>query len=152
MVSRRDVMGYNVTRRKSEIRICEKLPNDKLLNLYFYRKRDDPLFTRWYVGLCISDTRKEANYWFTKHRRAKKAKITGDGSITGLRLALKYILEVANNLGFHEELIIQWEDDRRMSAYRYLKRYGFTDYFDENEKLVGYGIRNPKYWELNEHS
>lgn len=138
---------YNVTRKKSEIRICERLSNGKLLNLYFYRKRDDIRFVRWYVGLYISDTRKEANRWFTTHSKHKKSMITGDGSLVGLRRSLKYILEFSKRLGMYEELIIEWEDEKRKSTYRYLKRYGFVDYFDDDKNVTGYGIRNLNYWE-----
>jgi hypothetical protein len=139
-------MLRNTTRRKTDIRICEKLPNGQLMNLYLKRWRSD-LIMQWTVGLYISNTRKEANEWWNKRPKGKRSKITGDGSINGLCLAFRYIMEVVHSLGINEELIIEWEDERRRSAYRILKKYGFRDYYAEvGKNITGYGIRNPEYW------
>jgi hypothetical protein len=139
------VMLRNTTRRKSEIRIHEVLSNGQHFNLYFWRKHNaDGILTQWQVGLRLSTTRKEANLWFNNFKR--RDVITGDGSLEGLKRALKYILEVVTLLGPNEELIVSWSDSKRASAYRYLKRYGFKDYKDENGVIIAYGMRNPEYW------
>jgi hypothetical protein len=142
-------MLRNTTRRKSEIRIHEVLPNGQHFNLYFWRKHNaNGIFTQWQVGLILTKSRKEANLWFNNIKCRNV--ITGDGSLTGLQKALHYILEVANSLGPYEELIVSWSDSKRSSAYRYLKRYGFMDYKDDEGAVTGYGIRNPEYWNWNE--
>jgi hypothetical protein len=140
-------MLRNTTNRKTDIRICEKLPNGQLMNLYFKRWQGNNIM-QWSVGLYISSTRKEANMWWNKRPKHNKSRITGDGSLNGLCLAFKYIMEVVHSLGINEELVVEWEDERRKSAYRILKRYGFRDYhdIDNGEAITGYGIRNPKYW------
>lgn len=138
---------YSVVKRKSEVRIFEQLPNGLYLNLYFFRERTRTKFDVWNVAIYISRSRKEANKWFNTNSKRKKELITGDGSITGLRLALNYIVEFSRWLRLYEELVVGWEDERRRSAYRYLKRYGFVDYLDEDGKVIGYGIRNPNFYE-----
>jgi hypothetical protein len=143
------MMIRNTTRRKSEIRIHEVLPNGQHFNLYFWRKHNaDGILTQWQVGLRLSKTRKEANLWFNNFKR--RDVITGDGSLEGLRRALKYILEVVTLLGPSEELIVSWSDQKRASAYGYLKRYGFMDYKDDDGTITAYGTRNPEYWNWNE--
>jgi hypothetical protein len=143
------MMIRNTTRRKSEIRIHEVLPNGQHFNFYFWRKHNaNGIFTQWQVALRLSKSRKEANLWFNNYKR--RDVITGDGSIVGLRRALHYILKVSNHLGQNEELIVSWSDSKRASAYRYLKRYGFMDYKDDDGTVTGYGIRNPEYWNWNE--
>ncbi|MED0679691.1 hypothetical protein P4S83_17780 [Aneurinibacillus thermoaerophilus] len=137
----------STVKRKSEVRIFEKLPNGLYLNLYFFRKRPKTRFAQWHVALYISKTRKEANKWFNNSSKRKKNPITGDGSLIGLKRALDYILEFSRLIGFYEELIVNWEDERRRSAYRYLKRHGFIDYCDKEGNITGYGIRNPNFYE-----
>lgn len=126
------------------------LPNGQLLNLYFYRKRYHGEPTQWHVALYLSRTRKEANLWYSNNSKRKRNRITGDGSLTGLKEALWYIKEFTKLLGYNEELIVQWEDEKRMSAYRFLKRYGFIDYKDEEGNVTAYGIRNPEYWVMSD--
>jgi hypothetical protein len=135
------------SKRKSEFRLYEILPNGQLLNLYFIRKRTDSNFYQWKVGLFIGKNRKQANIWWNKNPKYKREISTGDCGLTGLRCALTHILHFANELGFNEELVIEGSDWRRILAYRYLKRYGFVDFLSEDNELVGYGIRNPEYWE-----
>lgn len=138
----------NVTKRKSQYRIRELLPNGQYLNLYFKRKKGHTTgFFQWHVGMYISENRKESNRWYSKKYKGKKSTIVGDGTIVALRHALHAILEFKDQLGFNEELLIGWEDERRMNAYRWLKRYGFIDY-TEDGKVSAYGIRNPEYWEF----
>lgn len=141
-------MLRNMTRRKSEIRIHEILSNEQHFNLYFWRKHNaDGILTQWQIAFRLSKTRKEANLWFNNTKR--RDVITGDGSLKGLRRALQYILEVVALLGPSEELIVSWSDQKRASAYRYLKRYGFVEYKDDAGTITGYGTRNPEYWNMN---
>jgi len=50
--------------------------------------------------------------------------------LEGLRIALDYILAFANNFcGWRDELQVDWEDDKRRRAYRWLLRHpGFVEY------------------------
>jgi hypothetical protein len=142
------MMIRNTTRRKSEIRIHEVLPNGQHFNLYFWRKHNaNGIFTQWQVALRLSKTRKESNLWFNNYKRCDV--ITGDGSTVGLKRALQYILEVSKSLGPYEELLVSWSDQKRASAYRYLKRYGFVEYKDDEGTITAYGTRNPEYWTMN---
>ncbi|PAE17281.1 hypothetical protein CHH91_04550 [Virgibacillus sp. 7505] len=136
----------NLTKRKTDIRICERLSSGKLLNIYFHRKLGKPPTKYWYVGVCVSETRKQANLWFNK--QSKQLDITGDGTLEALMRAKEIILEVVHMLGYDEELIVEWQDERRRSAYRWLKRYGFQDYYDDDGNLIGYGIANPDLYEF----
>lgn len=142
----------STVKRKSEVRIFEPLPNGLYLNVYFFRKRARDTFDQWNVAVYISRSRKEANKWFNISSKRRREPITGDGSLVGLRRALQYIVEFSHLIGFHEELIICWSDEKRKSAYRYLKRHGFIDYLDNDGKVVGYGIRNPNFYEWVEHN
>ncbi|KOP81996.1 hypothetical protein AMS60_05565 [Bacillus sp. FJAT-21945] len=135
-----------VPKRKSEVRFHEILPNGQHLNIYFQRSRNGE-FNQWGVGLHIGKSRKEANKWYNKHSKNKRARSTGTCGITGLKRALFYILHFRDQMKTYEELIIEWEDDKRMRAYRYLKRYEFVDYFDDKDKVIGYGSRNLQLWE-----
>jgi hypothetical protein len=132
----------NCTKRKSEVRIHETLPNGQVMSLYFQRHQcPKESFKIWTVGLYIGSSRKEANRWYTKKPKHKSNKSTGQCGLTGLRRALHYILEFVDQLGFNEELQIRWQDEKRKSAYRYLIRYGFQEAEDF------YHMRNPRYWE-----
>ncbi len=140
------VMRTVFLKRPSELRIREQLPNGQKRNLYFVRHRAPGNFYQWQVGLYIGD-RKEANLWFNHHSKKYCNGIKGDGSITALRCALRYIIEFANNMSEMEELTVSWHDDKRKRAYQYLRRYGFFDYYDASGNLIALGTRNQEYWE-----
>jgi hypothetical protein len=140
----------NCTHRKSEYRIHEVLPNGQHLNLFFKRRKpvdpDYPFF-QWKVGLCISSSRKEANKWWNGKDLRLEGKQTGNCGLTGLRLAVKYILEFVHTLKQNEEVIIDWADEKRMRVYKYLYRLGFTDFVSEDGRYENFGMRNPNIWE-----
>lgn len=137
----------------SRITIRERLANGDWLTIWFHRNlttgdlaKEDILYC-WTVAMYIGD-RKAANRW--KRGKSKKgSKQTGKGSIEGLRLAEKYLLNVGHGwMRRRDELRILWEDDKRMRAYRWLLRHpGFNDYTDEDTgKSFAIGFRHPEYW------
>ena len=134
-------------KRRSELRIRDQLPNGQKVNLYFYRLRTNTGFYQWHVGFYIGD-RKEANLWFNRQSKKQPSHIKGDGTITALLWALGYIIGFVHQLQKNEELVISWEDDKRKRAYKRLKKYGFTDYYDDEGNVTHLGIRNPEYWEM----
>ncbi|QAS52391.1 hypothetical protein [Halobacillus litoralis] len=144
---------YN--KRRSEYRLREQLPNGQEVNLYFYRLRapyiedaDPEISYQWFVGFYIG-SRKEANRWF-KHNQKNKPKniVTGNGTLTAMKWAMDHILDFAGKMDRNEELVIGWEEVRRKKAYQFLRRYGFTDYYDELGNPTHLGIRNKEYWYL----
>jgi hypothetical protein len=146
-------MLRNCTRRKTEIRIHEVLPNGQHLNLYFIRKNpQDPQypFYQWKVGLCITETRKEANKWWSKDYKKMDGKQTGTCGLAGLKRALDCIMIFTNRLNHNEELTIGWGDLKRQRAYRYLLRKGFIEYRDDDDEVKELGIRNPAIWQFIE--
>lgn len=139
----------NCTKRKNEYRIHEVLPNGQHLNLFFKRQKPvDPSypFYQWKVGLCISGHRKEANNWWNGKDAKLDGKQTGNCGLTGLRLAVKYIVEFVHTLKPNEEVIIDWADEKRMRVYKYLYRVGFTDFKSDNGEVC-FGMRNMNIWE-----
>jgi len=132
----------NCTKRKSEYRIHELLPNGQHFNLYFVRHKTKERMRVWTVGLCISETRKRANLWFNRRSKKYDLDITGKCGLTGLKRALDYILLFTNSLGKYEEIQIGWVDERRKRVYKRLERYGFV----EDKKLECYVGWNSRYW------
>lgn len=132
-------------KRKSELRIRDQLPNGQKVNLYFSRFRTDTEISQWKVGFYIGD-RKEANLWYNKQSKKYPSKINGDGTISALLWALKYINGFVNHLKINEELLIGWDDDKRKRAYQRLKKYGFINYYDVQGNVTFIGARNPSYW------
>ncbi len=132
---------YNCTKRKREIRVHEILSNGQHLNLYFRKfNSDESGVGVWKIGLCISNTRKEANKWWAgKSIRKIDNKLTGKCGLEGLKKALFYILELCKCL-IWDEIQISWNDEKRKRAYKYLLRYGFK------EAKHCYYYRNPDYW------
>lgn len=136
----------NVTKRKTDYRVHEILPNGQHLNLYFTRMKSGDFIKQWHVSLVISSNRKEANQWFSK--KGKEIS-TGNCGLVGLRRALFLILEFRKKLRWNEEIVVAWEDDKRKRAYQYLKRFGFVRGFDGDE-YTGLITRNPDIWVLEE--
>lgn len=135
----------NCTKRKSEYRICEKLSNGQLLNLYFWRiKSTEVNFFIWKVGLCICNNRRSANQWISKAKSKLNNKQTGKCGLEGLAKACHYIVEFRSNLPMNAEIQFKWTNDKRKRAYRYIKQYGFQ----LNEELGVYTSRNLDYWTL----
>lgn len=136
----------NCTKRKREFRIHEILPNGQHFNLYFKKhgskEGDNRIHGIWTVGLHIGSSRKEANLWYDSAGKSKDSRQTGTCGLEALFKAAKYITEFVSILGFHSELQIGWQDDKRRRAYRWLLRYDFKEYDD------CYAVRNPEYWEM----
>lgn len=134
----------NCTKRKRVLRVHDILSNGQHFNMYFKKQRsfknEDRIHGVWVVGLCISDTRKEANLWYNKKWKNKGPTQTGKCGLEALLKAADYLVYFASILSYHSELQVGWQDDKRRRAYRWLTRYGFKVYGDH------YSIRNPKYW------
>ncbi len=139
------MLPHNCSKKKKhEYRIHEKLSNGQYLNLYFGKHCHHSGMHVWTVGLFISENIREANrFWVGKKVRIRT---TGKCGLEGLRKALNYICEFADNLKSNEEIHVGWEDDKRKYAYRYLLKYKF--YVDEDEGF--YHSRNLKYWKPND--
>lgn len=137
-------MIRNCCRKKHEIRIHELLSNGQHLNIYFEKHNTGTNHERitavWTIGVCISDTRKQANHWWNGKNK-RNLQQTGKCGLEGLRRTAEILKELIPHLGFHEELQVGWEDEKRRRAYRYLLRYGFLEFED------CYAIRNPEIWE-----
>lgn len=145
------MLPQNCTKRKHEYRIHELLSNGQWLNLYFTKSCNSTGIQVWETGLCISNGIRKANEWFIGFGGGFKKfnnKATGKCGLEGLRKALTYIYEFADNLKFKEELHVGWADDKRKYAYRYLLKCNF--YVDEANEF--YHTRNLKYWKPNELS
>lgn len=137
----------NSTKRKREFRIHERLSSGQHFNMYFKkynsdRRKGEPLVHGvWKVGLCVSETRREANDWWNSSTGSRlERQSTGKAGLEALRRAAEYLVDFSRLLGFHSELQVNWSDDKRRSAYRRLLRYGFIECED------CYMIRNPEYW------
>lgn len=98
-------------------------------------------FTVWNVGLFVGGSRRQANDWNNGKRKCRN-RITGNGSISALRYALKQILDFANALPQNAEIQIGWADEKRHKAYRYLLRFSN---WAETEDCFSY--RSPLYWD-----
>ena len=144
------MLPKNCTKRNHEYRIHEPLSNKQWLNLYFKKHCNNTGIQIWTVGLCISNSVKGANKWFDTNGRyyRKYTGQTGKCGLEGLRKALIYICEFADNLKQNEEFHIEWHDEKRKYAYRYLLKCNF--YVDEENKF--YHTRNLSYWEPNDTS
>ncbi|RMD04915.1 hypothetical protein D9O40_00770 [Clostridium autoethanogenum] len=132
---------------KGQIRIHERLSNGQYLNVYFMRHKavhQDKIIYIWAVGVAISKTIKQANFWFNGKKNKIDNKQTGKCGLEGLKKALYHILEFVNKMSIKEELQVCWTDEKRKKAYNYLIKYGFIADKD------CYSIRNPKYWECKE--
>ncbi|MBP3950329.1 hypothetical protein [Bacillus suaedae] len=146
-----------VPKRKGQYRFRELLPNGQYMHLYFtrYRSNNENVSFEWQVTLVILDNpqRRSANLWFKKNKRARS---TGDGSLTGMIRALYHILEFRSALNMNEEIFVAFEDQKRCRAYRWLLRHEFQECIQhDTDRMIGYVSRNPAIWEyvkeVNEH-
>lgn len=135
----------NCSKRKREFRIHEILSNGQHFNMYFKKHHnatpDGVIHSIWTVGLCVSQTRKKANQWWSHEKKSGLGGVsTGNVGLEALRRAAQYLMEFSYCLSFHSEIQVGWSDDKRKKAYRWLFRYGFVEYED------CYAMRNPDYW------
>lgn len=137
---RRPIYEYDVL-------VKERLTNGQSLNMWFLREdctNEENIDFVWNCALFIGDP-EIAVEWLLLNTESF---ITGDGSLEGLRLALKNILSFSSTLGEREELMIVGDDNKRHQAYKWLARYpGFALGKLSNEKSV-ISYRNPLYWDI----
>ena len=136
-------MIYRFHQAKNTLRVHETMEDGRYVHLYFCRCKHSNKIRIWTVGLYIGGTIKQANEWYDS-RKTLPLRITGDGSVIGLRHALNIVGDFIERMGENEELQITGEDAKRFSAYRFLLRYaGWTQDVD----CLLY--RNPDVWEWN---
>ncbi len=70
---------------------------------------------------------------------------TGNCGLTVLMITKDIILGFVDRLKENEILLVEWEDDKRMRAYRWLLRYDFEEIEDQNGELFAYTGLNQKY-------
>ena len=71
------------------------------------------------VGKSISDNKK----WYNDHVNFRAVKSTGDCGLEALKFAVEVILQLQK---VYPILTIEWLDDKRARAYKYLERFGFV--------------------------
>lgn len=133
-----------VKRRKSEVRYCEVLKNGQFLNVFFWRNQAIILgenIITWQVGVVISETRKQAKKWFLSPKNPYDSKSTGRCGLEGIKRAAEIILDFRDSMKINEMLFVGFEDFKRQSAYRRLKKYGFKEY-EENGAVRYYASPN----------
>jgi hypothetical protein len=138
-----------VKNRKSEVRYCQTLSNGQALHIYFWREKQsvsDRIVYVWNVGIIITDTRKKANHWKNHSPKGKKEMSTGECGLEGLKKAIDIILQFRYRLRRNEYLFVGFDDEKRKSAYCWLERYGFMEFY-KNGKFQAYGTFNPIYWD-----
>lgn len=125
----RSIYTGSVGKKKKRVHYKKRLKSGKTAHLWLYKQKfiDSPSFG-WSVGLRVSDTDKEARLWLMGNNNGESG-ITGDGSIEALAWALRKIEEFSTLIPETETVVVGWEDDRRKSAYRYLRKKGW--YLDE---------------------
>jgi hypothetical protein len=80
----------------------------------------------WIVSICIFPTKKECDYWFRNQDQVVEKRQDSTG-FEGIMLAIKWLKELNQKIKKGDKIIIFWTDERRHSAFRYLKRYGFQE-------------------------
>jgi hypothetical protein len=142
-------VGETIVQRPNRVRCRYELKNGQLLSVYFTRKRVkqpewDICFV-WTVAVHIGHNRREANRWYRGMFQEHASKQTGDCGLEGLIIALRYIQAFCEKLcGARSELQINWSDDKRMRAYRYLLRYPGFVLYEEKGKNQCLAYRNPE--------
>lgn len=133
--------------------VRERLSNGQYLTMRFWRARAKgeaaaagQIVYVWKVSVHIG-SRKELKQW-RKRRKGSRSKQTGKVGLEGLREAQGYILRFAMNFcSWRDELQVEWEDDKRRRAYRWLLRHpGFVLYKDEGKEYC-YAFRHPDLYE-----
>ena len=130
--------------RKDEVRIHHTLSNGQHIALYFELTKnvlfdDGYEYDSWYVGVRIDDSRRACNDWWNRKRTKNRLDSTGRCGLEGLMWAKNQILKFVEEHAKEDfqKIVVGGEDERRLSAYRFLKRYGFEKgVFDGEETLL----------------
>lgn len=148
--------NWVVRETPSQVSIRERLSNGQYLTMRFWRvKAKGDIWGHvvyvWKVSVHIG-SKKEARRW-RRRKKGTRSKQTGNCGLEGLREAQGYLLRFAMNFcGWRDELQIDWEDDKRRRAYRWLVRHpGFALYVRDGKEIC-YAFRHPDLyeWEPND--
>lgn len=144
-------VGETIVQRPNMVRCRYELKNGQLLSVYFTRRRvkqpDWDIRFVWSVAVHIGRNRREANRWFRSMFQDQASKQTGDCGLEGLVIALRYVQAFCEKLcDWRSELQIDWSDEKRMRAYRYLLRYPGFVLYEEKGKNQCLAYRNPEFF------
>ena len=82
------------------------------------------------IAACVAPSKKAARLWNNGKSSKLDNKITGDGNLEAF-IFFKHCFEEVNalleNLNTAAMLCVEGTDERRRSAYRYVKRYGYEE-------------------------
>lgn len=82
------------------------------------------------IGACVAKNKKAARLWYNGKSNKLDNKITGDCNLEAF-IFFKHCLEEVNNLletlNTAAVLCVEGTDERRRTAYRYVKRYGYEE-------------------------
>jgi hypothetical protein len=108
-----------------------------------FSKHDNCNYEFYNIGLIIGKSRRQCNDWFysrgKKNRKRIKGISTGNCGLEGLRFAFNEIKNLQQSLKKGEFILVGFTDNKRKSAYRYLKRIGFV--------LLNWGNKDYYYYE-----
>ncbi len=120
---------------KKQIRGHTVLSNGQVASIYFRLHRNEKfddglLYDCWYVGFRIGNSRRQNNDWWGGKKVHNGDAVTGRCGLEGLIWAksqLKAFVDKTESPDYCQLLIVGGEDHRRLSAYRWLKKDGFTE-------------------------
>lgn len=82
------------------------------------------------IGACVAPSKKAARLWFSGKSSKLDNRITGDCNLEAF-IFFKHCFEEVNalleTLNTAAMLCVEGADERRRSAYRYVKRYGYEE-------------------------
>lgn len=94
------------------------------------------------IGLRIGESKHHNERWFNFDPKFRGLETTGNGSLenlwTALQLLRKYEMKHPQTT-----IVVYADDERRYTAYKWLKRYGYIEYECNGEKcLVKHGVKH----------
>lgn len=120
---------------------------------YPYEPKEN--YTIWNVGVVIAKTRRQCNDWYMKRDNKRKRKIryksTGKVGLEGLNIAFSSIKSLVEDIKDGEYIAINFADEKRKRAYKYLERLGFyLGEYDYEDCYVYYKQKSMWNFDLSE--
>lgn len=102
-------------------KLSKALSNGQVATCFYVRDKEFPEYIN--VSFVIGKSIRQNKNWWNDKPGTKSIKSTGQCGLEGLMFALATVRQLQDD----NNIIIEWSDEQRHSAYKYLKRYGFKE-------------------------